>query len=111
MTNDSDEVRKIRQEASAVRRRLATRKEEALVLRSQVEELTSIYAEVEDGKDVNSKRLSRYALILAEPASPLDRLVAKSKIGGLIAERAEALRRADAEVMRLDTSLGQLSTC
>ncbi len=111
MTNDSDEVRKMRQEASAVRRLLATRKEEALVLRSQVEGLTSTYAEVEAGKDVDSRRLSGYGVVLAEPASPLDRLVAKSKIGGMIAERAEALRRADAEVMRLGTALGQLSTC
>jgi hypothetical protein len=37
MTSNSDEMRKIRQEASAVRRLLATRKEEALLLRSQVE--------------------------------------------------------------------------
>ena len=77
MTNDSDEMRKIRQEASAVRRLIATRKEEALLLRSQVEELTAIYAEVEAGKDVDPRRLSGYGVVLVEPASPLDRLVAR----------------------------------
>jgi DnaJ-class molecular chaperone len=60
---------------------------------------------------VDSKRLSGYGAVLAELASPLDRLVAKSKIGGMIAERTDALRRAEAEVMKLNTSLGQLSTC
>lgn len=60
---------------------------------------------------MDPERLSGYGVVLGEPASPLDRLVAKSKIGGIAAERTEALRRAEAEVTKLNALLGQLSTC
>lgn len=46
MTNYPDEARKLRQEALVVGRLLAARKKEALRLRSQVEEITSIYTEL-----------------------------------------------------------------
>lgn len=111
MTGDSEEITRLKQEAFSVRRTLSVREEEARGLASEVALLAPVYKQIEMGEDVDLKRLSEHGLVLAQPTSSLERLVAKSQIGGMIAQKTDALHKVKNEVMNLKTILNQLSTC
>ena len=111
MTTDREEITRLKQEAFSVRRMLSLREDEARDLTMEISLLTPIYKEVEAGGDVDMKKLSEHGVVLSQPFSSLEKLVVKSKIGGIIAQKTEVLRKVQSDIANLRTLLGQLSTC
>ena len=111
MNTNSDEISRLRQEAESTRRALKTKKEEAEELAHEVDELSKVYESIQVGNYIEPSLLAKYGIALDGSVTPLQRLAAKSKVGGIVAERTEALHRVESQVSNLEVSLAQLSIC
>lgn len=111
MNANFDEISRLRQEAESARRALKTKKEETEELAHEVDELSKVYEGIQAGNYIEPSLLAKYGITLGGSGTSLQRLAAKSKVGGIVAERTEALHRVESQVSDLEASLQQLSIC